>query len=444
VKHGLKIRLAGCTRPALPSPLMQLFPASVLRPGVVGLVSCLMLVGATSGRGDPPLLAPAAGGSPSVAQANNAFAFDLYRKLEPAPGANVFFSPYSIETALAMTAAGARGATAAQMTKVLHLDGFAANALPAAFGAQQGALTGAGAAAGVRLLVANSLWMQQDQPIRPDYLANVQKDFGAALFTVDFASQAEVVRLRVNAWVGDKTEQRIKDLLHPGDVDARTRLILVNAIYFKGAWAEPFDAKATAPAPFTLAGGETKSTPLMRRKFAVARMAELPDDPVPLKILALPYQGRALEFVALLPDSPTALPDLEKTLTADRLDAWLGKLSRTYDVEVFLPKFKLEAHYGLGAPLAALGMTDAFTPRADFSGMDGAHDLMLGAAVHQAFVEVNEEGTEAAAATGVVVRPALMRAAPPVFRADHPFLFLIRDAASGAILFLGRLAAPAE
>ncbi len=387
--------------------------------------------------------APAADAA-ALARANNAFAFDLYRKLAPTPGENVFLSPYSIETALAMTGAGARGDTAAQMAKVLHLDGLPPASTSAAFGALQKSLNDAGTKAGVRLLVANSLWPQSDRPILPGYLSTIQKDFASAVFAVDFKTQAEAARLRVNAWVGDKTEQRIKDLLHPGDVSRDTRLILVNAIYFKGHWAEPFDARATAPGPFTLADGKTKSVPLMHRKMSGARFADLSDAPVPLQILALPYQGHALEFVALLPKSPAALPELEKSLAAGQLTAWLGKLSAPPEVEVYLPKFKLETHYGLGAPLAALGMPDAFTPQADFSGMDGARDLFIGAVVHQAFAEINEEGTEAAAATGVVMTLALAVQGPPVFRANHPFLFLIRDPASGCILFLGRYATPAD
>jgi serpin B len=348
-----------------------------------------------------------------------------------------------------MTWAGARGDTAAQMAKVLQLDRVPVEQVAPAFGAWQKSLDAAEKKSGAQLVAANSLWPQADHPILPEYLKTIQNDFQAGVFPVDYKTQAEAARLRINAWVGEQTQKRIPNLLHPGDVPESTRLILVNAIYFKGNWAEKFAADeneaATFTTPTSAAGNVTKPVTLMHKRMKAARYAEVAGAPVPLQILALPYQGGTLEFIALLPTATATLSDLEKNLSIGQLDAWLGQLSAGDAVEVYLPKFKLDSRHDLSAPLQKLGMADAFTDRADFSGMDGAHDLSIGRVVHQAFVEVNEAGTEAAAATGVTMVGLAMRAGPvPVFRADHPFLFIIRDPATGGILFLGRFATPTE
>jgi len=379
-----------------------------------------------------------------IASASNALACDLFRQLAPAPGDNACLSPYSIETALAMTWAGARGDTAAQMASVLHLKNpVSIPDASAAFGKLQSALDDSEKKSGIELAVANSLWPQQDHPILPDYLKTVQDGFGSAIFPVDYKTQADAARRRINAWVEDKTQKRIQNLLQPGDVSDATRLILVNAIYFKGNWMEKFDPAQNADAPFTLANGSTQTATLMHKEMNDARYAEISDGPVPMQILTLPYKGGAIEFDALLPNSPKALPDLVKSLDATTLAAWLAKTVRQPKVEVFLPKFKLNTRYGLVPPLKALGMAVAFSDKADFSGMDGQHDLAIASVVHQAFIEVNEEGTEAAASTAVGITALAMPAKPPpIFRADHPFLFIIRDSSTGAILFLGQLATP--
>jgi serpin B len=384
----------------------------------------------------------------ALVRANNSFAFDLYRQIAPAADQNAFFSPYSVSTALAMTWTGAHGNTASQMAQVLHYDGLPADQVTAAFGALQQSLSDVEKKAGVQLAQANSLWPEQNPeiPLRPEYTKLVEKDFASGIFPVDYKNQAEAARQRINAWVEAKTNQRIQNLLQPGQVTPDTRLILVNAIYFKGNWSEKFDSKATTPAPFTLTDGKTASASFMHKSFehSTAGYAEITEGPSPLQILALPYQGDALEFVALLPKSPTGLADLEKTISAGQLDQWMNRVHRVPTLEVYLLKFKLNARYELAPPLQTLGMTDAFdATRADFSGMTNPSYLSISAVVHQAFVEVNEEGTEAAAATGVTMITAMAVAGPPpVFRADHPFLFLIRDRESGSILFMGRLASP--
>jgi serine protease inhibitor len=389
-------------------------------------------------RAEETSLTPAA-----LVRDNNAFALDLFQRLAGAPGDNVFFSPYSISTALAMTRAGTRGQTETQLASALHLSGVPREAAASAFGELQKSLNGIETQGNITLDIANSLWAQQDHAFLPEYLQAVREDFASAIFPVDFITHPDDARERVNAWVADRTNQRIKDLLQPSDVTPSTRLILVNAIYFKGSWEEAFDPKETASAPFTLPNGSTKPAMFMGHEMTV-RYADLPDAPVPLQIAALPYKGGALEFDILLPRTADGLPALEKSLTAGLLDTWLSALAERRSVTVSLPKFKLTQRYPLGRALQALGVTDAFDPRlADFSGMDGARDLFVSTVIHQAYLDVNEEGTEAAAATAVGMTASAVQV-PLTIRADHPFLFLIRDPASGSILFMGRFATPPD
>ncbi len=390
--------------------------------------------------------------------ANNRFAFEFFHRASPKSDENAFFSPYSISTALAMTWAGARGNTAAQMATVLQYSAWSVNDVAAAFTGLQQSLALAQKQNGVELAIANSLWTEQspEHPFLPEYLNLVQKNFGSMVMPMDFQNNAEAARLKINAWVEDKTNQKIKELLQKGpppDVDTLTRIVLVNAIYFKGQWDEPFVARKTRTDAFHPASGSTKSVSLMHGTFS-AGYANLTNASGSFQMLSLPYHGGGLSLVALLPATPTGLPGLEKSLTADQLATWVGKLS-SQDVEIFLPKFKMEERYMLKDNLTALGMGQAFIePRndhdqaaADFSGMNGVQFLKIDKVIHQSFVEVDEQGTEAAAATAVIVAAPTgampgPRPPPPVFRADHPFLFLIRDNATGSILFLGRFANP--
>jgi serpin B len=367
---------------------------------------------------------------------NNRFGLDLYGKLRQAPG-NLFFSPYSISAAMAMAYGGARGETESQMAKVMHF-GEEQTALHTAFAALQTGLKTEGSNADYQLNVANRLWGQSGIPFLESYLQLTQRDYGAALQTLDFAGAAEASRGTINRWVEEQTHEKIKDLLPPGSVDARTRLILTNAIYFLGNWASQFQTNATQDAPFFLGGGRETKAPMMYQKghfrFAAAEG---------LQLLEMPYRGGQLAMTVLLPSDRDGLARLEESLSADKLDGWLGKL-QSREVSVFVPKFKLTSEFTLNGTLAALGMTLPFSANADFSGMDGQRDLYISAVIHKAFVDVNESGTEAAAATGVMMRALAARptARPLVFRADHPFVFLIRDTRTGSILFLGRITDP--
>jgi serpin B len=337
-----------------------------------------------------------------------------------------------------MTYVGARGETATQMGKVLHLDGVGDSFISA-----QGALikqfNDGGKSGQYQLSVANRLWGQIGHPFLEGFLKTLHDDYLAQLEQVDFKANAEGARKTINEWVEKATQGKITDLIAPGVVDSMTRLVLTNAVYFKGKWKEQFKPEATQKAPFYLASGEQADVPLMNQKqrgrfgnFKLAGQGSV-------QVLELPYQGDALSMVVLLPEQRDGLAGLEKQLSFDSLKQWTTQLNES-EVSVWLPKFKLSTEFQLGNVLAGLGMPAAFSPaEADFSGMDGIRDLFISVVVHKAYVDVNEEGTEAAAATAVVVED---KALGNLFRADHPFVFLIRSNETGCILFMGRVADP--
>lgn len=364
----------------------------------------------------------------------NAFAGDLYANLKSSKG-NVFFSPFSIAAALGMTATGAKGNTLDQMQTVLHLPKDAGT-VDARFAGLIHALSNPNA--GYQLTTANAIWAQKGFPWRPEFKARVAR-YGAGLTDADFATQPDKERLTVNAWVEEKTKDKIKELLKSGTVTPDTRMVLANAIYFKGDWLEQFDKKATRPAPFTSSDGTKADAPLMYRK---GKYSLYKDDGV--QVLSLPYKGNDLSLLVALPTNVDGLPALERELRPDLMTKWVKGLKTTPDLQVFLPKFKVETEYSLGRTLIDMGMKDAFDGTvADFGGMhSGAERLAISLVVHKAYVDVNEEGTEAAAATGVVMTRLSAVARPNIFRADHPFVFAIRHNASGAILFLGRVERP--
>lgn len=385
---------------------------------------------------DPPP-APVA----DLAAGNTAFGMDLYAHLAAAPG-NLFLSPFSISAALAMAAAGARGDTLAEMRKVLRFPGDPA-ATHAAFGKLFKAVTTPDAVGkpAYELSVANALWAQKGYPWRAAYKQTVSAIYGAGLFDVDFVGNPEAARGQINHWVEGQTRDKIKDLLAKGIVTTDTRLVLTNAIYFKGTWASTFDKDATRDLPFRLADGGKVDAPLMFRKGGYSYT-----EGDGFQALELPYKGNRLGMVVVLPAAPDGLPAVEKALTGDALAKTLANLKYEREVLVHLPRFKAEKSFNLNEPLKALGMKAAFTPAADFGGMsDGGPSLSVSDVVHKAFVDVNETGTEAAAATAVVVGLTSAPAQPPkpkVFRADRPFLFLIRDRQTNSVLFLGRLTHP--
>jgi len=369
----------------------------------------------------------------TVSAGNTTFALDLYQQLRSQEG-NLFFSPYSISTALAMTYAGARGETEAQMAQALHFE-LSQDTLHPAFAALQGQLDAVQAGGDVQLNVANALWPHVDYPFLDAYLDLVKVYYGVSLTTLDYGDP-EPARQQINAWAEEQTCGKIKDLIPTGILNRLTRLVLTNAIYFKGNWASQFDEAWTDTAPFTVQPGQQVAVPLMMQKLTCG-YGEFPQ----LQVLELPYVGEALSMLVLLPRQVDGLASLEAQLTPGALAQWTARL-RQSEVLVYLPRFKVEAAFRLDDALKSLGMVDAFDMElANFAGMDGTDMLSISAVLHKAFVEVNEEGTEAAAATAVLMTFGVPLPAP-VFQVDHPFLFLIRENSSGSVLFLGRVVDP--
>ena len=372
----------------------------------------------------------------AAAAANNAFALALYRQLAASDG-NLFYSPYSIYTALMMTYAGAAGQTAEQMKQALAIT------LPegeehAALNALNLTLKNNSMFDGEPVFsfnVANQLWGQKDFMFNEQFLNALSANYDANLKTVDF-SDSENARALINLWVAAQTNDKIQDLIPAGVLNELTRLVLTNAVYFKAAWMNQFESANTAQGSFTLADGTLVDVPMMHAQRSMQAFVN-----EQFAAVELPYVGGKYSMVLLMP-AQGSLAEFEASLDASRLDAVLGSLS-TASVTLSLPKFKLESSFGLSEAMKTLGMTDAFTPGvADFSGMESTRSLYISDLLHKAYVDVNEEGTEAAAATAVVVGMTSMPAESYTISFDRPFLFLIRDIQTNTILFMGRLADP--
>lgn len=369
-----------------------------------------------------------------VVAANNQFAFDVYAHLGRQPG-NLFFSPYSLSTALAMTHAGARGETAEQMAKTLHLR-LPDDELDPAVQALIARIKGEGTGRSFELAVANALWGQSGLSYQSDFLKRLDRYYGAGLREIDFGADPERARHTINAWVEQQTHDKIQDLLPSGTIDRQTELVLTNAIYFKGRWRTAFPKGRTQDDDFFLTTDTKARVPFMHHlaSFPYAEAAGF-------QALELPYVGNELSLVVLLPKERDGLAKVERDVASISALKFGPR-----EVDVTLPRFKMSSGFELKDTLSALGMPLAFTGGADFSGMNGRGGLAISAVLHKAFVDVNEEGTEAAAATGVVMTRAIAKKTPKpepvVFRADHPFLFAIREAKTGCILFLGRVANP--
>lgn len=374
----------------------------------------------------------------SVVDSNNQFAIDLYVKINAQDtGKNIFVSPFSVSTALAMTFEGSSGNTRKQMASVLHFD------LPDA-DRQAGysallAATSAGHGKRYKLDVANALWGQKGCIFEASFLNATGKFYGGALKSVDFAGNTEGARMEINTWVEDHTAKMIHDLIPKGAIDPHTPLVLTNAIYFKGKWASPFKPAVTKDAPFNVSDSVKVLVPMMQQ---TGRFRYVHENGV--AAIELPYADDDLSMVAILPDN-----DIEKMGESLSLNN-IRQLSVDMfpqEIDVFLPRFKMEAAYGLAGMLSEMGMSDAFSEKtADFSGMTGQHNLYISKVLHKARVEVNEEGSEAAAASAIIMahRMARKNINNEVFRADRPFLFMIVHNSTGAILFMGRLSNPAN
>jgi serpin B len=372
-----------------------------------------------------------------VVAGNNQFAWELFQKIAVVAGnkeKNIFLSPYSLRAALAMTYAGSRGNTEKQMAQTLHLT------LPQAGLHQAFAVLNKRLAPGdaklYQLNCANALWGQRNYHFETDFMTLVNQYYNGGMQTVDYVAQPQAAVNTINQWVKRQTASKIKDLLTRDDIDSLTRLILTNAIYFKGNWESQFKPEMTKPASFVTAAAPKVTAPMMRQKgkFRYAEDAGT-------QILELPYAGRNLAMLLVLPKGN--LNQFEADLTAERIQSWRGQL-KEQKVEVKIPKFKFATRYYLDQLLPQLGMSDAFSDtKADFSGITGKRDLHIDHVIHQAVIDVNEEGSEAAAATAVVMGIKSM-SFDPVFQADHPFIFAIIHQATGLVLFLGRVADPTQ
>ncbi len=369
-----------------------------------------------------------------IASATNQFAFDLYLNLKDSAG-NIFFSPFSLSTAMAMTYEGARGQTAREIKQVFHY--------PESLKVMREEFAGI-----INLInkedkkyelhTANALWAQKGYPLLTEYVNTVEKYYGGKVTDLDFARETENSRLIINHWVEEQTNNRIKDLIPPGVLNQLTRLVLTNAIYFKGNWENQFPPGNTREEEFMVTPEKKVKVPMM--SIREKRFNYLENDE--LQLVELPYAGQEISMLVLLPKKD--LKSLEPGLRAEKLNEYKKQL-RSEKIDIYLPKFKFETKYMMGGKkgiLGRMGMPTAFSPtEADFSGINGRRDFYLSEVVHQAFVEVNEEGTEAAAATGLVVGVTMV-VKKLVFRADHPFIFIIQDRATGNILFMGRVVDP--
>ncbi|XP_072547784.1 leukocyte elastase inhibitor-like isoform X1 [Salminus brasiliensis] len=378
-----------------------------------------------------------------VSVANTSFALDLFKKIrEGNKQGNVFYSPLSISSALAMVSLGAAGNTEAQMSESLHFSKAKDN-VHVGFSKLMSALNKAGAP--YALSLANRLYGEQSYKFVEKFLGDTKTHYQAELEPVDFKTKSEAARVKINTWVEKHTQEKIKDLLAKGDVDELTRLVLVNAIYFKGNWEKKFQSNGTIELPFKLNKKDTKPVQMMHQK-AKFPLAYIPD--MDCQILEMPYAGKDLSMLIMLPremqDDTTGLEKLEQNLTYENFMEWTRPdMMENVEVQVSLPRFKLEETYDMKGLLVSMGMVDAFDPvKCDFSRMSPCDDLVLSKVVHKSFVEVNEEGTEAAAATAAIMMMRCAMLPPERFVADHPFLFFIRHNESRSILFCGRFSSP--
>jgi serpin B len=421
---------------------------------VLVLAACAPAVSASEVRSNQPratgVVLPT-GDLKALVEGDTTFALDLYQQLKKESSRNFFYSPYSLSLALAMAYGGARNETEKQMAAALHYT-LPQDRLHAAFNSLDQALRQRGQGArgrdekGFRLNIANATWGQKDFPFLASYLDLLAANYGAGLRLLDFRAAPEPSRITINDWVSDRTEFRIKDLIPKGAITTDSRLVLTNAVYFNAAWLYPFEKAATTPGPFNLLDYNKVNVPMMKQTKSFNYYKG-----TGFEAVELPYDGRELSMVILLPALDPAMSSLKLD---QQFAAFEGKLDaatvagaisglKSTQVALAMPKFKVESSFSLNKALAALGMGQAFTDTADFSGIDGKKDLSISAVVHKSFVETDEAGTEAAAASGVIVGTTSMPAQPVSVTVDRPFVFLIRDIQTGAVLFVGRMVNPA-
>lgn len=379
-----------------------------------------------SGNNSVPIAAP----DTSLVMGNNRFALELFQYIR-SDEKNVFYSPYSISAALAMTYGGARGESEKQMSQVLHFSPDQQKFHPKfrdllsyVAGLQQGD--------SLEMRTANALFVQKEFPVLTSYLDLINNYYGAGLQQVDFKNDLEKARLQINAWVAQQTQNRIKDLIVQGMINELARLVIVNTIYFNGSWEHRFDEKETMTRPFYRMPGKSSDASFMHRQ---GEYRYYQDDL--LQAIEIPYLDSTLSMLVLLPQDHASMGTLEQSLNAGKYLSWIRQMSLT-KVNLYLPRFRMTAEFELSEVLKKMGMPHPFSLQADLSGIDGKKDLLIDKVIHKAFVEVSEKGTEASAATAVVIR---LKSAPvvPEFNANHPFLFFIKDNQYHSILFAGKM-----
>jgi serpin B len=368
-----------------------------------------------------------------LVKGNNAFCFDLYQQLKKQEG-NLFFSPYSVSTAMSMTYAGARGKTAKEMAEVMHFT-LSQERLHPAFLTLASRMKSIDEGGKAVLSIANALWIQEGRfKLKKTYFKLMERCYGNTPFFVDFIQPEarEKTRIKINGWTADRTREKIKELIPSGMLTDLTRLVITNAVYFKGTWAVQFERSKTSDSPFRVSPGKVVTVPMMY----TGGLFRYKDDEN-IQVLELAYAGEEVSMLVILPRDGYSVRDLERDMGRGSLEDWTEGLSLR-DVRVFLPRFKVTGKFAMKETLKAMGMVEAFSDNADFSGMSNT-PLQIDEVLHRAFVEVNEEGTEASAATAVIMKK---RGRIPMFRADRPFIFLIRDSRTGAVLFMGRVSNP--
>lgn len=417
-----------------------------LHKSILFIILCTTLVSACSGSAQMAQSSRAREKNPDINEAdlqtlvdgNNAFALELYQSLRAENG-NLILSPFSISLALAMTYSGAHGETEAQMAKVLNFSGqeqthTAFNALDLAL--EKSDLVLDKEQEPMQLNIANSVWAEQTFSFLPDFLDTLSVNYGAGMHLLDFINSPEPSRKEINSWVSDKTEEKINDLLPEGSINSETKMVLVNAIYFKADWLDAFDANDTYDRDFNLLDGSTVSVPMMGQRMFIPYAAQ--DG---YAIAELPYAGESAAMTLIVPDEGR-FEEIESQLNYGMVQEALANINTT-DVAVAMPKFKYESAFLLSDALSALGMPLAFDEgQADFSGMTNEQDLFIADVIHKAFVAVDEEGTEAAAATAVIMEGATAMMTENTLYIDRPFIYMIRDIETGQILFIGRVLNP--
>ncbi|XP_054140516.1 ovalbumin-like [Melozone crissalis] len=386
----------------------------------------------------------------SISAANAEFCFDVFKEVKlHHPNDNIFYCPLSMIAALAMVYLGARNNTEYQMEKVLHFDKIAG------LGSIQ---TKCGKSANIHVLfkeilsditapeanyslhIANRLYAEKTSQILPIYLKCVKKLYRSGLEMVNFKTASNQARQRINSWVKNQTNGQIQDFLEPSSVNPQTVLVLVNAIYFKGKWKTPFQEEHTEEVPFNVTEQESRPVQMMRQNstFRVGRVAE-----DKIKVLELPYTSGELSLLVLLPDDISGLAQLENKISFEKLTEWTSsEVMEKKRVKVYLPRMKIVEKYNLTSVLTSLGMTDLFSPAANLSGISAAESLRVSEAVHESYLEVNEEGTEEGTVSADDTEDILYSSEFEEFRADHPFLFLVKHNPSNLILFFGRYCYP--